>query len=69
MKLNFREKGIPKWVKHRLGVLFLIFVGALVFFQIVLNKGEEEKKVTMADATQEIVTNGVLFCENPTERT
>ena len=55
MKLNFREKGIPKWVKHRLGVLFLIFVGALVFFQIVLNRGEEEKKVTMADATLPLV--------------
>lgn len=55
MKLNFREKGIPKWVKHRLGVLFLIFIGALVFFQIVLNRGEEEKKVTMADATLPLV--------------
>ena len=42
-------------MKHRLGVLFLIFVGALVFFQIVLNRGEEEKKVTMADATLPLV--------------
>ena len=50
MKLNFREKGIPKWIRHRLLVLFLIFTGALVVFQILLNLGEEEKKVTMAEA-------------------
>ena len=40
MKLNFREKGIPKWIRHRLLVLFLIFTGALVVFQILLNLGE-----------------------------
>ena len=55
MKLNFREKGIPKWIRHRLLVLFLIFTGALVVFQILLNLGEEEKKVTMAEATLPLV--------------
>ena len=56
MKLNFREKGIPKWIRHRLLVLFLIFIGALVAFQFLLNLGEEEKKVTMAEATLPLIS-------------
>ena len=55
-KLYFREKGIPKEIKKRIGILAVIFVVFLVLFQILLNKRPSEKSVTMAEATLPLVT-------------
>lgn len=55
-KLYFREKGIPKTIKKRIGILAIIFVVFLVFFQILLNRRPTEKSVTMAEATLPLVT-------------
>ncbi|MDD6194515.1 MAG: hypothetical protein PUB19_06420 [Lachnospiraceae bacterium] len=55
-KLYFREKGIPKEIKKRIGILAVIFIIFLVFFQILLNRRPPEKHVTMAEATLPLVT-------------
>ncbi len=56
MKLSFRETGIPKWLQRRLLILGLIFVISLVFFQIILNLDEGDKKVSMSEASLPVVT-------------
>lgn len=55
-KLYFREKGIPKEIKKRIGILTIIFVVFLVFFQIILNRRPTEKSMTMGDATLPLVS-------------
>lgn len=50
-KLNFRQKGLPKTVRKRLRILGIIFVIALVFFQIILNRNVSKEAIDMADAT------------------
>lgn len=56
VKLNFREKGIPKTVRNRLYILILIFIAALCFFQIVLNRKDALNTIYMADAKLPLVT-------------
>ena len=55
-KLYFREKGLSKQAKKRIGILCLVFVGALLIFQIILNRGEAEKKIEMAKASLPLIT-------------
>lgn len=55
MKLNFREKGIPKWVQHRIAILSGIFLVSLLFFQILLNREETGEEIAMDDATLPLV--------------
>lgn len=61
VQLNFREKGIPKEIRQKILILLAVFFCALLFFQILLNRGENDTKVTMASPTLPLVsiqTNG-----------
>ncbi len=54
-KLNFREKGLPREIKRRLQILGIVFVIAIIFFQIVLNANESETDIKMANATLPLI--------------
>ena len=56
LKLNFREKGIPKYIKQRIVVLTVAFLASLVFFQIMMNREESDRDVVMAQAKLPVVS-------------
>ena len=56
VQLNFREKGIPKQIKNRIRLLVTVFIVALVFFQIVTNRGKSSTEIEMESAKLPIVS-------------
>lgn len=54
-KLNFREKGLPKAVRKKLYLLSVVFIAALILFQIALNRNISEKNISMAKASLPLV--------------
>lgn len=56
MKLNFRVKGISNEIKQRILVLAVIFVAAVVFFEVVLNYESQNKEKEMESAVLPTVT-------------
>ncbi|SEI85949.1 hypothetical protein SAMN02910453_1512 [Lachnospiraceae bacterium A10] len=60
MKLSFRERGLSKEVKHRIMILILVFIGGMIFFNIVLNFKWEKEATEMTDPTLPTVSMEAL---------
>nr|MCR4831657.1 hypothetical protein [Pseudobutyrivibrio sp.] len=60
MKLQFYKKGIPTKILRRAGILFTIFIAAVVFFEIITNISESKEVSAQATPTLPIVTINYL---------
>ena len=60
MKLQFYKKGIPTKIIKRAGLLFAIFVAALVFFEIITNLDEPKEISAQSSPTLPTVTINYL---------
>ena len=55
MKLQFYKKGIPTKILKRIGILFVVFIASLVFFEVITNVSEVLEVSTQASPTLPIV--------------
>ena len=60
MKLQFYKKGIPTKIIRRAGILFAIFIAAVVFFEIITNISEPKEVSAQATPTLPVVTINYL---------
>ncbi|MBO5618288.1 MAG: hypothetical protein J5901_08070, partial [Pseudobutyrivibrio sp.] len=60
MKLQFYKKGIPTKIIKRSGILFAIFLVALIFFEIITNISEPKEVTDLASPTLPIVSINYL---------
>lgn len=60
MKLQFYKKGIPTKIIKRSGILFAIFLVALIFFEVITNISEPKEVTDLASPTLPIVSINYL---------